>query len=322
MTDSQERQPPVVQIVEPLERVDDSVIDLSYLFIVWLKWIWVPILMGAFGLYSGYRDLQAFSPQYVASVVVAPTGNSAETSQLGVSGLAAQFGLQISRGESAVSSFDRLQMMLGSVVFAEKLQEEQGIMQILYSGSWDAASKIWVRPSGENFEREQKRRAFLRQNLWAPPNLEDVGNYLVGALQFEPIGVGPFQQISVTHSDPEFALWLLTTAYFGADDMLREQDRIESIINQANLEAKLAVETNVQFQDALRGLLTNELSRDIMLDEALPYAARIIEPARIHNHRTEPNLRNLFGVPTVAFSGLGFLLITLIALFRRERRKG
>ena len=322
MTDTQEQQPPVAQLSQGQPASDETVIDLRYLFFVWLKWIWVPILLGGFGLYSGYRDIQAFTPQSVASITVAPIGEATERISTGVTGLAAQFGVQIDTRGGAISVFRRLQMMLGSVVFAEKLQDEIQILQVLYPGSWDEAAGAWTRPTGKDFERDQVRRARFKQNLWAPPNLETVANYLADTLIFEEVDGGPFQHVSVTHQDPEFALWVLTTAYFAADEMLREQDGKESAISRANIEAKMAVESKVQFLEALRGLLTNELSREITLDEGLPYAARIVEPARIHNRRTEPNLQRLMGVPAATYAGLGFFLTTLIALFRRERRRG
>ena len=74
MTDTQEQQPSVTQTSQGQTVSDDTVIDLQYLFVVWLKWIWIPILLGGVGFYSGYRDLQAFIPESVASIVVEPNG--------------------------------------------------------------------------------------------------------------------------------------------------------------------------------------------------------------------------------------------------------
>jgi len=311
----------VVQLTAAPEVTGDAVVDLRYLFTVWLKWLWLPIFLASVGLYDGYRDIQAFTPQAVASIIVAPIGDTSNSAATGVTGIAEQFGFQFGPRSTSVSTFLRLKMMLRSVVLAEKLQEQHGLLQILFAGSWDEAAQAWVRPTGADFEQDQRRREFFRQNLWSPPNYESLANYLSGALVFEVISGSPFQKITVSHGDGEFALWLLTTAYFGADELLREQAKVESAIKQANIEAKLAVETNVQFQDALRGLLVMELGREITRDEALPYAARIIEPPIINNQRTEPNIQRVLGVPAVAYAGGGFFLTTLIAVFRRERRK-
>jgi hypothetical protein len=318
LEDIQERQD--VQKAEPPKAIDDGVIDLQFLFLTWLKWIWVPLILAGFGLYSGYRDLQAFSPESVAYIVVLPSGEG--TSQpSGVSGLAAQFGFQISAQSQSVSQIQRLRMLLGSVTLAKHLQEQRGILQIIFPGGWDPATQSWPRPTGAEFESLEKRRAFLRQNAWAPPNLESLSGYIQGTLKFEPIDGGPFQRVSVTHGDPEFALWILELAYFSADNLLREQDTLESARKIGSIQAKLDTETNVQFQEALRSLLTNELGLEITLNDLLPYAARIVEPARVSNRRTEPNLQRTFGVPVAAFASVGFLLTTLIAVFRREKRR-
>jgi hypothetical protein len=212
-------------------------------------------------------------------------------------------------------------MLLGSVTLAKHLQEQRGILQIIFPGGWDPATQSWPRPTGAEFESLEKRRAFLRQNAWAPPNLESLSGYIQGTLKFEPIDGGPFQRVSVTHGDPEFALWILELAYFSADNLLREQDTLESARKIGSIQAKLDTETNVQFQEALRSLLTNELGLEITLNDLLPYAARIVEPARVSNRRTEPNLQRTFGVPVAAFASVGFLLTTLIAVFRREKRR-
>ena len=318
--ESKEAAPPGAQAAETQIAVDDGVIDLRFLFLTWLKWIWVPLIFGVFGLYTGYRDLQVFSPQSVASIVVLPSGEGTVQPST-VSGLAAQFGLQVGAQSNSVSQIRRLQMLLGSIILAERLQEKHGLLQIVFSGGWDTQTQSWPRPTGEDFERGEDRRAFLRQNAWAPPNMESLANYVQAALRFESVEGGPFRRISVTHSDPEFALWLLNTAYFSADDLLREQDALESKQKQESISAKLEAETNVQFQDALRSLLTSELGREITLNDALPYAARIVEPARVSNSRTEPNLRRMFGAPVSAYAAVGFLVITLIAVFRREKRR-
>ena len=270
--------------------------------------------------HSGYRDLQVFSPQAVAAIIVLPSDEGTAQPTV-VSGLAAQFGVQLGGQSNTVSQIRRLQMLLGSTILAERLQNEHGLLQAVFPGGWDPQTQSWPRPTGEAFERSEARRAFFRQNEWSPPNLESLATYIRCALEFEPVDGGPFRRIFVTHSDPEFALWLLNTAYFSADDLLREQDALESEQKQESISAKLQAETNVQFQEALRSLLTSELSREITLNDALPYAARIVEPARVSNRRTEPNLRRLFGVPVAAYAAGGFLFTTLIAVFRRERRR-
>lgn len=320
LADIQESESHIAPVAGPHAAGDDGVIDLQYLFVTWLKWVWVPVILGLVGLYVGYRDLQAFSPQSVASLTVLPSGAGA-AQPAAVGGLAAQFGIQLGGQANFVSPIQRLEMLLGSIVLAERLQEQYGLLQIIFPGGWDSATQTWLRPTGPEFERSQRRRKFLRQNLWTPPNLESLANYVQGNVSIEAFDGGPFQRVSVTHQDPEFALWLLNTAYFGADNLLQEQDALESAAKKAYIQAQLDTETNVQIQDALRSLLAAELSREVTSNESPLFAAKIVEPARVSNQRTEPNIRRMFGVPMSGFAAVGFLLTTLIAVFRREKRR-
>ena len=92
---------------------DDDVIDLRYLFRVWLKWSWVPLLFALVGVYMGYRDLQGFKPEYVASLTVLPSsGSSTQVSQVAPTSLLGNLGLSLRSG-APTSTFDRFKVMLG-----------------------------------------------------------------------------------------------------------------------------------------------------------------------------------------------------------------
>ena len=146
-------------------------------------------------------------------------------------------------------------------------------------------SGTWPRPTSEEFERDQERRKFFRQNLWQPPNLESLGNFVGGMVRIEQIGSTQFQRVSVSHSDPEFALWMLNTAFVEADNLLREKDRGQSAERRAYIERELAKQSMIQVQDALRAQLSNEVSRSELPFEFMLNALRLID-----------------GVPLIAFS--------------------
>lgn len=309
-------------VVRALPRTpDDDVIDLRYLVVTWLKWLWVPVILSLVGAYMGYRDLQGFRPQSVATMTVLPASTGGGTASTGrVESLAAQFGIQLGPQSTEVSPFYRLRIILGSVLLAQRLQEKYGLLQRAYPGAWDPVAGVWRRPEGEDFERDQRRRALLRQNLWMAPNLETLADYVSGKLKITRVEGGTLEQISVEDPDPEYALWLLTTVYFEADDLLREQDRRDMADRVAYINREMAATTNFQIQEGLRGMLATELNRGVTLASNLPYAAKVTEPARVMNRRTEPNLRRIFVVPIALASAVGFFLITLLAVFRRERR--
>jgi len=300
----------------------NEIIDLTYLFRILLIWSWIPMLTALAGIYNGYQDLKGFTPQYTASMTVLPTGATGANTNSGgaVQSIAAELGLLPGTQATSVSPFNRLEFFLGSVALAERLQEKYGVMQILFAGSWDSENQQWTRPNGEDFERQEQIKAFLRQNLWSPPNLQSAANYIISSINIAAFDQGPFRKLTVTHEDPEFALWLLTTAYFEADELIRERDKLELEERMSYVELQLSSVDKIHIRDGLRQQLATELGREVALEVDLPYAAIIVEEPYIMNGLTEPNLPLIFGIPAVVGGIIGFLFISFIALFRREKR--
>lgn len=308
-----------VRIAErPLAAGDEDVIDLRYIFRVWLKWSWVPLLFALAGAYMGYRDLQGFQPEYVASLTVLPaSGSSTQVSQIAPTSLLGSLGLSV-RSAGPTSTFDRFKIMLGSVSLAQRLQDKHSLMQEIFAGSWDASTGTWKRPAGENFERDERRRAALKLSEWKAPNIETLASYIGGSFKLEGVDGTGFVDVAYKHRDPDVALRFLNLVYSEADELLREQDRIESRKRRAYIEQQLQGARVLDTRQALIGLLANEERSAMLLESDLPYAARIIDPPFVSSNPTEPALKLVFGVPFFLAAAVGFLLITLVAVFRRE----
>jgi len=298
------------------KRIED-IIDLRFLFIVWLKWSWLAIPLVALGAYSGYRDLQTFQPVYEAKMTVHPSSGGGQVSQGGGAQAAAVLST-LGLGSRDPLTFGRLRVVLSSISLADRLQTKHQLMQTVFRSSWDEEKAAWIVPSGEEFERRERINRFLRRNPWAEPNLERLSRYVGGAIDIQPIPATQFFRISVTSGDPHFALDLLRLVYAEADDLLREQDKIESERRRQYINTQLERETRSVTLNALRGLLSSEEKTRMLLELDLPYVARIIEPARVSYSATEPSVRRMFGVPIFTALVLGFGFVTLIALFRRE----
>ena len=294
---------------------DHGPIDLRVLFIFWLKWSWTAIPFVVVAIYLGYQELKAFQPQFLATMVVAPNSGGAEPAGLS-SAVGNALGVSIGGGSSA-SLFDRLEVMVGSVVLASRLQEEQNLLYEVYAGSWDDENKAWIVPQGEEFEKQQRRLRFLRKNTWIAPNLESLARFVGGTVRFETVK-GTFKRISVRHVDPDFALRILSLAYFTADELLREQDRAESRNRRRYLDAQLASTVNLDSRNALVSLLTSEQRRSMLLESELPYAARIIEPAFVSQLPTEPNLQDIFALRLILAVIACLLILTGYSLLRNE----
>jgi hypothetical protein len=312
-----------LRVVGPTAGYDSDAIDLTYLFWTWIKWIWVPILAGLGGAYFAYGNLQNFEPKAIATMIVQPAGSGSASGGLpsGLGAAAAQLGIQIGGGQTSISPFDRFQLVLGSLELANVMQEKYQLLQRIYTSSWDATNGSWVRPSGEAFERSQRMRALMRQNLWSPPNLETLASYLKGSIKIQGASAAGFEELSVTHDNAEYALWLLTTVFAEADALLRAKERQQSIERRAFIERQLESRTNLQMQEVLRTLLSQELSREVTFASEANYAASVVEPPHVLNARTEPNLPLLFGGP-ISMAAIGaFLLVTFFAVVRGERRR-
>ncbi len=293
-----------------------DVIDLRFLFGVWLRWSWIIIPLAAAGLYLGYIQLQAFSPKYTASMIVQPSGSSnAIGGNVGsvISGL----GIEIPGGGESSSPFERLRIIIGAIPFAEKVQEKYGLLQEIYGSSWDEDTQTWRKPTSEDFERDQDRRRFFRQNPWSEPSIEDLANFLSGSLVFETVPESQFVEIKVRHPDADFALELLERTYYEADEFLRQEDRIEAEQRLNYVQAQLERQTLVGSRSVLTGMLGREYNNLMLLASNLPYAARIIVPPHVSKQRTEPSIQGLFLPPVVLMIIAGFVLISLIAVFRR-----
>lgn len=295
---------------------DNGLIDLRLLFIFWVKWSWTIIPFAVVALYLGYQELKAFQPQFLATMVVAPNGGGSAPAGGLSSAVGNALGVSIG-GSSSVTLFDRLEVMVGSVVLATQLQKEQNLLYEVFAGSWDDETKTWVVPQGEEFEKQQRRLRFLRKNTWVAPNLESLARFVGGTVKIQT-EKGSFKKISVQHVDPDFAVRILSLVYFTADELLREQDRAESKNRRRYLDAQLASAVNLDSRNALVSLLTSEQRRSMLLESELPYAARIIEPVFVSQHATEPNLQDIFLMRLMFSVIAGLVILTGYSLLRNE----
>ena len=292
-----------------------DIIDVRFLLRVWLRWSWVLVILALLGVAKGVMDVQNLAPVYVAKMTVLPdSGGGAGGGQVG--GVLGNLGLQI--GSNAPTTFDRMKVVMRSLQLAEVLQKKYGMMQIMFAGSWDADRQQWKRPTGDEFERQQRISAFFGQPLWQEPSLESLARAVGGSVVFRKDKDTPFWEVSVSGGDRAAALRLLTIAYSEADELLRGQDRVESQQRRRYLESQLVGLTNVDVRQALVGLMSSEQRRAMMLESSLPYAARILEPPFVSEYPEGRNIRILIALPAIILVLAGLLVITAVALFRRE----
>jgi hypothetical protein len=290
-------------------------IDVRYLLLIWLKWSWFMLILAAIGGAIGIQSARNFTPLYEASLVVQPSGGS-EGISASQSRISSALGIAVG-GSSQASTFGRLEVLIGSVTLAEKLQERHKLLQEIYAGQWSEESREWKRPVGKSFERDQKIRQFFGLPLWSPPNVEDLARYLGGAIKIREAESNGFFEVAVSHPNPEFALKILRLTYFASDDMARNQDLVESKMRREYIQAQLGEASLLDSRQALIGLLTGEERRAMLLSSDLPYAARIIEPPFVSSRAEEPSLRFKILFPSFLWGLAGLVLVTFVALLRR-----
>lgn len=307
--------PPATLTPAPESGLD--IIDVRFLLRVWLRWSWILVILAILGVAKGVMDVRSITPVFTARMTVQPeftNGLGGGGGQAG--GVLGNLGLQL--GSNTPSTFDRLKVVMRSLALAEVLQEKYGYMQILFAGSWDPATKSWIRPSGEAFERQERRNRFLGLPTWQEPSLESLARAVGGSVAFQKEKDSQFWDVSVTGPDREAALRLLKVAYYEADELLRRQDRVESQQRRRYLEAQLALPATIDVKQALIGLMSTEQRRAMMLESDLPYAARVIEQPYVSEYPKPKNVPLLVALPAIMLVGLGLLAITAVALFRRE----
>jgi len=304
-----------------LATVDSSdVVDIRSLILTILRMWWLILLIGALGFANGLWNMHKFTPKYTATAIVAPLKGS-NSSQSGGSVAAAVAGaltgVQIG-GEASATPFDRLVHAAGSITLARLLDKKYGLLEEIFGKVAVAENPEAFGPSGFRAEFRESINRFLNLRTWAPPTVEDLASYFGGSFKVKKIPDSPFTQISFSHGKSEKALHYLNLIFNEATDLLKQKDRIEISKRQAYLEERLANTSLRDLREGLIGLMAGEARREMLMHGDLPFAAKIIEPAYLSKHKTQPNFLISVGAPTFVSMAIVVVLIMLFVLLRRE----
>ncbi len=299
------------------DRPDElDILDVRFLVIGLWRGKWIVLVFAILGGVLAFQSFKKFSPTYVASMVVLPSGQ--EFNQSGrVSGLAQSLGISVADGPA--SSFDRFKLLLNSMELAQHLQDKYGLFDLVFGSARNAETGQWEKPTGRRFEVEQRIRRTLQLKVWRPPALEDLASYLGGSIIIGgEKSATAFQRISFEHRDSEFALWVLETVYVEADSLLRDQDRQEAESKKKYLREQLASATIAESRSMLAGLLEGEERRLMLMAGDFSYASRVIQAPRVSKEPTTANLRQNFFLPWFGAILFGALLAFGLAIARRD----
>ena len=292
-------------------------VDIRFMVRVIWRGKWILLVLLLIGLYQGFVKLQGFQPTYEASLTILPTNDQFESGGgTDIAGVAR--GLGISVKERSATPIDRLQLTIGSIELARRLDEKYDLTKRIFSGSWDERTEAWIRPSGFRFDLEQRIRSQLNLSTWAEPTIETLARYLGSAIEFKDIKKGAFKRVSFSHSDPEAALEYLTLVYFEADNVLREGDQLAAVSRKAYLESRLRDTNIAESRSMLTALLSGEERRLMLLRSDLPYAAQLVEAPYASRIPSAPQLLDTLVVPAFTWLLIGSVILVLVAVFRQE----
>lgn len=304
--------------IETLRRDDEIVIDLRDIAWALVRGSWLIVLLASIGVVFGVRKLHNHVPMYEAKMTVSPSSGDTGAQLPTQIGVLSGLGLSVG-GRAQVTLFDRLQQAFSSLELARRLEDKHDLLHVIFKGSWDEQTQSWIRPQGREFEWNQSYRAYLNQPTWREPDLETLADYIGGSLVVEEPKDSPFLEVTVQHPDPDFAFFLLITAYNEADNLLRDQDRNQVAERQAYLRGQLATAELSDIRRMLLDLLGQEVRRGMLLESNLPYAARIIESARVSSEPVPPDMQFEIGWRVLLGLVLGTVLVVAFHLLRGRR---
>jgi hypothetical protein len=301
------------------QRTPDYIVDVRFLLVATWEGKWIILAAALIGLFYGAWKLHTYVPLYDAYMIVAPGGSHESAPQYGsgAQGAARYFGISVPQ-TAKTSTFDRLELLIGSITLAERLQQTHGLMQRVFSGSWDEGTGKWIQPTDVRFVRGEEIKRFFNRPTWQEPSLESLAAYLVGALYVSSDQGKGAKRIAVRHQDREYALFLLKTVYEEADTLLREQDRAELLRQKAYVSNQLNEVTLSEGRVVLIQLLSNIENKLMLLGGGLSYAAHVLEPPRASLQLLPPATGRIVGTPAALGLFLGIMIVLLIQLFRPQ----
>ena len=295
--------------------VEDLIDIRTMLSQVIRKW-WLMLLFLAVGAWSGVTTIQNHQSAHKAMMIVAPADiqERAAPSSRSIAGIA---GLSFNT-TSKNDIFQRMDIIAGTLKLAKKLNEEHDLMMVVYGGLWDEEKQSWRRPTGDQFEWDQKMKSFFRQPLWSEPTIEDLANYIGGGFKIEAIDESDFHRISFTHADPDLAVWYLKIVFGEITKFIHEQEVAAQAQRRKFLESRLHQTQIVEFQNSLHSLLASVTRKEMMMGGDAPGEIIVLDPPYLSKYKTSPTILKTLGIRILGALAISIVVIVLWTLYRAE----
>lgn len=252
------------------------------------------------------------TPEYTASVVVAPTDQSTSSisSQLkGLGGLAALAGAGLPAGE--VTEFDRFKFLLQSARLGNKQADDGTILKLVFRDQWDPATRQWIkRYSPVQMVKDMLWPVFGMPS-WLPPDGRDLARHYERTIGLREMGDTGLLQISYVDEDPQRAKIVLDAIVRDTNLLLRDDaaDRARAKANY--LREQLMITQVAEYRTNLASMLGQQEQILMLSSTSLPFAADTLQPLNISRLPTSQR-PFLFGMIAAA---VGLCLGIMLALF-------
>jgi capsular polysaccharide biosynthesis protein len=296
-------------------------LTLQGMLLTLIRGWWIVVLVTLVVLVATAAWLKARQPQYAAGMTIAPAELDLGVTDSLVQDLEQFANLatlsQLPEKLERISPMERYEAMIRSPQLAERLQEEPGIMQVIFRADWDEESQRWREPPDLLDGLYHGALRFFGFPGWTEPDAVNLAEHLQRRFSlFQPRGTA-MRRLRYVHPNPGFAVALLEKVHTIAEDLLREGARRRTTAQIVELEETLADPTLAPARRAaLETVLAKHYQTDVLLQADTPYAAEVVMPARSSPTPISTNPILVLALAGVIGAILGIFVVFLRAAFR------
>lgn len=286
-------------------------LDLKPYVLPLLRGWWLVLLVFGLAFGLGLRTVKTATPTYEVSALIASKTGSSSAGALN-SGLLASLLPQTKN-----SGFEKFKVLISSPTVLEQLQEDMGILQIVYQSSWDEAKGDW-RPIQES-EYDRRWRELVQMPPPSPPSIEKLSKSLASAIVIENDELfSSFTRITYEHHDPKFATWLVKELVARADTVLKREKRQELDQQLLYLKGRLELVNAQEYRQFLMELISQQDKELMLISSDGPYAIEYVTEFTASEQPKHPNVTRTLGMHAAAGLVLGIGLAFLLDGMRRR----
>ncbi|MEC9369108.1 MAG: hypothetical protein VX871_10515 [Pseudomonadota bacterium] len=245
-----------------------------------IEFWWMIALAVGIGFFIGLIVTRLTPPYYNATAEIAPAtySTSSNPTSSALSGLAAITGISIGGSDQPVPKFVRLQELIKSVGFADRMQHETHMMEALFGPLWDEEKGQWEPGVSRASLAGGIKSIFTGRASNNLPGPVEIAGTIEKRVKLSQ-GREKIVTVSFRHEDPVVGAQFVGDLIVLADQMLKEEVRTQANLYISFINERLKSVMTTEHRRVLADLLS-EFERQAMLAGAkdVPYAAIIIDP--------------------------------------------